>query len=99
METSILGLTYFIIGFIIGFFFRIVFDSLRHHVKTRVEIMTKGEGRMAIATIVVIIWCVTIIAEIVNSSYKVNPLIHGIMGTVVGYFFLIKDGDNGKNKK
>jgi hypothetical protein len=91
-------LSFFIIGFILGFFVRIVIDNIKGK-KGDFEIMTKGQGRTFIAFVVILIWVISILVEINNSEYHVSVLVHGIMGSVVSYFFLIKDGTNGNNKK
>jgi len=74
-------------GAIIGWFF-----STRE--------ITEHRLRVGVATIITIVWVITIIAEIVIPSYTVAMVIHAIMGAVVGYLF----SDSGltsiiKNKK
>lgn len=48
---------------------------------------TKKNLRLAVGTIVSIVWVVSIAAEIIIPTYTVSVFIHGIMGAVVGYLF------------
>jgi len=41
----------------------------------------------AVAISVTLVWIISIVAEIIISSYTVSALVHGIMGAVVGYLF------------
>lgn len=43
--------------------------------------------RMGIAVIVVAMWVAAMTADILLSGYTISPLVHGIMGGIVGYFF------------
>jgi len=48
---------------------------------------TKRKARMAVASLVTIVWLIAVVAGILLPSYTVHLLIHGIMGMVVGYLF------------
>lgn len=43
--------------------------------------------RMGIAIIVVAMWVAAMAADILMEGYTISPLVHGIMGGIVGYFF------------
>jgi hypothetical protein len=43
--------------------------------------------RMFITVVVTVMWMIAISADIVITGYTVGPLIHAIMGAIVGYFF------------
>lgn len=42
---------------------------------------------MFITVVVTVMWMIAISADIVITGYTVGPLIHAIMGAIVGYFF------------
>lgn len=48
---------------------------------------TNQKVRTAIAIVVTAVWVVAMIADIFITGYVVSPLVHALMGAVVGYFF------------
>lgn len=55
---------------------------------------TKTEKtRTIIAMAVTAIWIVAMVADIFITAYSMSPLVHAIMGAVVGYFFAEKGLD------
>lgn len=44
-----------------------------------------------IALIVTVVWVMGVVAGILIGSYSVSPLLHIIMGAIVGYFFNAAD--------
>lgn len=48
---------------------------------------TKPPIQTTIALLITIVWVIAIAAEILLPAYTVSLMIHGIMGTVVGYLF------------
>lgn len=57
------------------------------------EASTASRTRTALAVLVTIVWTFAVAADVLVTGYTVSPLIHAIMGAVVGYFF----ADNGLN--
>lgn len=51
------------------------------------EMTAKQKLRTAISITVTIVWVVTTIMDIALTGYTISPLIHVIMGAIVGYFF------------
>lgn len=51
---------------------------------------TNKKVRTAIAIVVTAVWVVAMIADIFITGYVVSPLVHALMGAVVGYFFAEK---------
>lgn len=49
--------------------------------------------RTLIALVVTLVWVAAIAADMFLSGYMISPLIHAIMGAVVGYFFADKGLD------
>lgn len=57
--------------------------------------------RIAISVVVTLLWVVTVAADIFITGYTVSPLMHAIMGAIVGYFFTDKEiniGITGRNR-
>jgi flagellar biogenesis protein FliO len=98
------GFLSFILGFVTGYLFRLIIDKAgkKNSGVNLLDVLTeKDVGRLIIVLIVTIVWAGTVLAELDPSNdYAVSPLIHGMMGTIVGYFFLIKaKNENGKSEK
>lgn len=55
------------------------------------DISQRSKLKTGISIVVTIVWLIAVIADIFVSAYTLSPLIHGIMGAIVGYFFT--DGD------
>lgn len=55
------------------------------------ELSQKSKLKTGISIVVTIVWLIAVIADIFMTAYTLSPLIHGIMGAIVGYFFT--DGD------
>lgn len=51
---------------------------------------TKSKLRTLVAIAVTVVWITAIAAGILVTGYTVSPLLHAIMGGVVGYFFTDK---------
>lgn len=79
----LLAVTLFLIGLIIGAVFAETGDGE----------LTKSDIKLFIAIIVTLGWVSAAIAGIVIPAYSVSPLVHGLMGAIVGYFFT-EDGIN-----
>ena len=55
---------------------------------TRASVNTSEvQLKIAVGTVVTIVWVVSIAAEILIVNYTASVVIHGIMGAVVGYLF------------
>ena len=37
--------------------------------------------------VVTTIWTISMLVEIVNPAYHTNPMVHGLMGSIVGFFY------------
>lgn len=49
--------------------------------------------RNFVIIIISIGWIASVLVEIINPAYATNPLIHGLMGGIVGYFFKQKQNE------
>jgi hypothetical protein len=54
---------------------------------TKDELFTDSNLRIAVGILITIVWAMSIGAGILIPSYTVSPLVHAIMGGVVGYLF------------
>ena len=48
---------------------------------------TKQKLQTGIAIAVTIVWIFAVVADVLLTGYTLSPLVHAIMGAVVGYFF------------
>lgn len=74
----IFPLVSFVVGILVGFFGGRLLDR------------SKAESNVAntfVLVIVVLIWATSVIVDILSPNYETSPLIHGLMGAIVGFFF------------
>lgn len=85
----IIAIVFYVAGILTGFFARTLLRD------------RKLEGNMLVLVVVSIIWSLSMIVELVNPAYKTNPLVHGLMGAIVGFFYKPKlgGGDDKPTKK
>jgi hypothetical protein len=87
---GLLSLSLFSIGLLIGWIYSR--DS-----KTTL----KNKIRLLVTIVIMLGWISTTAAGIIIANYSVSPMIHALMGSIVGYFFT-EDGINvniGNNEK
>lgn len=48
---------------------------------------TRAKTKALVGVAVTIVWVTATIADIFVTGYTVSPLLHGLMGAIVGYFF------------
>jgi hypothetical protein len=73
---AFLTITLFCIGVLIGWI-------LSNHA----EVKTHSKLKTLVAVVITLGWITSTIAGILMASYTVSPLIHALMGAIVGYFF------------
>lgn len=75
-----IGIIFFILGNVTGFFLhKFVFkDVLNIDKEDRINFLIFA---------VTSIWVISVLVDILSTSYETSPLIHGIMGAIVGFFF------------
>lgn len=44
-------------------------------------------GNIIVLVIVSSIWAISMVMDIVSPSYETSPLVHGLMGAIVGFFY------------
>lgn len=90
--TSYLIITFiaFAAGAFSGFFARGLVD------KGKIRI----EANTFVLVSVTLIWTLSMVVDIVSPTYETSPLLHGLMGAIVGFFFQPwKKHDDKKNDK
>lgn len=56
-------------------------------VSQQTSVTAKSGLRITIAVLVTAVWIIAVVADILIVEYTISPLLHGIMGAIVGYFF------------
>lgn len=51
------------------------------------EVTTKSKVRLMVAVVITLGWISATVAGILIADYTVSPMLHGLMGAIVGYFF------------
>lgn len=81
VDTTITLIIIAIVGLIgVGLFFGWL-------VSQQTDVSAKSGLRITIAVLVTVVWIIAVIADIFIVEYTISPLLHGIMGAIVGYFF------------
>jgi uncharacterized membrane protein YoaK (UPF0700 family) len=75
-QTLIIAIVSFVAGNITGYVLHRVLDKDK-----------KQSNSTFLLTMVVLVWAVSVLAGIINTSYETNPIMHGIVGTLVGFYF------------
>lgn len=75
-STLIIGLLSFVAGFITGFVFRGIKDK-----------RGDTDNNSIVLMIVTVIWALSMLVDIISPEYETSPLVHGLMGAIVGFFY------------
>jgi len=78
----LLAVTLFFVGIMIGWI-----------MSNHAELSTHSKLKAMVAVVITIGWITSTISAILIASYTVSPLLHALMGAIVGYFFT-DDGIN-----
>ena len=68
----------FSLGGFFGWFIRGIIDKKQS---------TPTSESAFIVGVVVSIWAISVLVDIIDPAYDTSPLVHGIMGAIVGFFF------------
>lgn len=85
LNGTIIGLVGFFGGFVTGYIIR----DLRLMMKTD---GTRDSGGVVLL-VVTAIWAASMLVDIISPNYETSPLVHGLMGAIVGYFYRPKTND------
>ena len=72
----LLAVTLFHVGLLIGWI-----------LSSRTDVTTKSKLKTMVAVVITLGWISATVAGILIASYTVSPLLHALMGAIVGYFF------------
>ena len=72
----LLSVTIFTVGFLVGW-----------ATSNQKDVTPKKKLRVLLAAVITLAWLSATLAGIVIASYTVSPLLHALMGAIVGYFF------------
>lgn len=64
------------LGFLSGYWFRDKFKSL-----------TQQQNSTFILLAVTGVWVISVLVDIASPTYETSPMLHGLMGAIVGYFY------------
>jgi hypothetical protein len=76
METIIAATASYIGGVISGYVFACLWKPSND----------KKQGDIVLV-VVTLIWALSMIIDIVSTTYETSPLVHGLMGAIVGFFY------------
>ena len=79
-----IALVSYIVGVVSGIFLR---DKILSGVK-------QVEQNTFVLVVVTSIWAFSMLFDILNPEYTTNPLVHGLMGAIVGFFYKPTKGKN-----
>lgn len=43
--------------------------------------------KTVVLLVVTVVWTISMLVEIANPAYHTNPMVHGLMGSIVGFFY------------
>ena len=49
--------------------------------------LNANDNKTLVLLLVSVAWFTSVIVEIINPVYHTNPMIHGLMGSIVGFFY------------
>lgn len=75
----IVAVVSYLAGLMSGFFLRTVFSD------------KKIENNTAVLMVVTMVWAVSMFVDILTPTYETSPLVHGLMGAIVGFFYRPKN--------
>ncbi len=78
LQYGIISFVSFVAGTIVGWFARGFIDK---------NISNKDSGNTAVLIIVSLVWMASVLVDIVSPAYETSPLLHGLMGAIVGFFY------------
>ena len=71
---------HFLFGFTLGF-------AIGIFVNAKTRIFDKIKMSDFIAFMVVVIWAISMVVDILSPEYETSPLVQGLMGAIVGFFY------------
>lgn len=78
LQYGIVSFASFVAGIVLGWFSRGFIDK---------NIKNKDSGNTLVLIIVSLVWMTSVLVDIVSPTYETSPLLHGLMGAIVGFFY------------
>jgi len=78
VPSLILSIASFLAGFFLGFLTKDIIQK---------NIVNESSQKALLIVVVVVVWALSVLYDIINPVYETSPLVHGIMGAIVGFFF------------
>ena len=79
-QTIILDIFYFGFGYVLG-----LVSGL--FIKSKTNLYTKAKMSDFVALMVVMMWVLSMVVDILSTQYETSPLVQGLMGAIVGFFY------------
>lgn len=76
MNTLIIGLVSYVAGGLTGFFLSRIYNP-----------SANGRNGDVVLVVVTVIWALSMVIDIISPTYETSPLVHGLMGAIVGFFY------------
>lgn len=78
MQTNIfIAIVSYIVGFMSGF---IVSGFMKQK-------FSRSDSKTIVLIIVSVMWTLSVAFELINPNYHTSPMVHGLMGSIVGFFY------------
>lgn len=74
---AIVGVISFVAGGLAGYFYRGFIENKKD----------ENSGNMIVLVTVAAVWSISMIVDILSPTYETSPLVHGLMGAIVGFFY------------
>lgn len=78
LSIIVIGIFSFFVGFLLGFYSRSFLDT---------SLVNKVDGSYIILVVVSSIWLLSMLVDILSTTYETSTLVHGLMGIIVGFFY------------
>ena len=67
----------FVIGGVLGFVAGSLFERKKLNIPANTVVLMMVSG----------IWCISMLVDISSPVYETHPMVHGLMGAIVGFFY------------
>ncbi len=78
LNSVALGITAYGAGLISGFLLRMAIGKNSDK---------PFDGNIMVLVVVTTIWAISMVVDILSPTYETSPLVHGLMGAIVGFFY------------
>lgn len=86
VTSIVIALVSYFLGTITGFVIKSSLEKKKASVQANTVVLYVVSG----------IWCISMIVDIISPVYETSPLVHGLMGAIVGFFYRPNGSQNRK---